>query len=104
MPLPIIGEKFVDTYYQLYVESLVDYAEQTNLNDWGIYKLVEKSAEELFTSTNNREMWMWGILNQAGYQVKIGYSGNTVCLLLPFMQQVYEKPYYNIKGNIIIIC
>ena len=90
---------FTGTYYQIYTESLLAYAQQTNLNDWGIYQLVDKSAKQLFASSNNREIWKWAILNQAGYQAKIGYSGSTVCLMLPFMQQVFERPYYSIAGT-----
>ncbi|MCU4176918.1 hypothetical protein [Carboxylicivirga sp. N1Y90] len=91
-------DDFTQTYYQLYIESLVAYAEDKNLNDWGVYQLVNTSAKKLFKSANNQEIWSWAILNQAGYQVKIGYTGNTLCILLPFMQEVYEKPYYSIEG------
>ncbi len=89
---------FSNTYYQLYIESLLNYMEQTNLNDWGIYQVIDHTAKQLYTSGNNREMWKWAMLNQTGYQAKIGYNGNKVCLMLPFMQQVFEKPYYSIEG------
>ncbi len=92
-------DSFTKTYYQIYIESLVNYAQETNLNDWGIYQLIDKSSKKLFTSGNNQDMWKWSILNQAGYQAKIGYHGNTVSLMLPFMQQVFEKPYYSIAGT-----
>ncbi|SMO71195.1 hypothetical protein SAMN06265379_105200 [Saccharicrinis carchari] len=92
-------DDFTDTYYPIYIESLHAYAQQTNLNDWGIYQLIDKSAKQLFTSSNNRTMWKWAMLNQAGYQAKIGYSANTVYLMLPFMQQVFERPYYSIAGT-----
>ncbi len=92
-------DDFTDTYYQLYIESLLAYAQQTNLNDWGIYQVIDKSAKQLFTTSNNRELWKWAMLNQVGYQAKIGYSGSTVCLMLPFIQQVFERPYYSIAGT-----
>ncbi|MGQ1786978.1 hypothetical protein [Saccharicrinis sp. GN24d3] len=92
-------DDFTATHYQIYIESLVNYAQKTNLNDWGIYQLIDKSSKKLFTSANNQDMWKWAMLNQAGYQAKIGYSGSTVCLMLPFMQQVFEKPYYSIAGT-----
>jgi len=92
-------DKFTATYYQLYIESLVAYAEEKNLNDWGVYQLIHKSSQQLFSSANNQTIWTWAIMNQAGYQAKIGYSGSSLSLLLPFMQEVYEKPYYNIEGS-----
>ncbi|GEM_PF-452467 len=92
-------DDFSEQYYQLYIESLVSYAEDKNLNDWGIYQLIDKTSKQLHTTANGRVMWTWAMLNQAGYQAKIGYSGNSVYLLLPFMQEVYEKPYYSIEGS-----
>ncbi|MCW3804253.1 hypothetical protein [Plebeiibacterium marinum] len=91
-------KEFTKTYYQVYIESMMDFAAQANLNDWGIYQLINKTSKTLYTSSNNQELWKWAMLNQAGYQAKIGYNGNTVCLMLPFIQEVYEKPYYYING------
>ncbi len=89
---------FTNTYYQIYIESVINYASEKNLNDWGIYQLIDISSKKLFSSSNDQELWKWAILNQAGYQAKIGYNGNIVCLMLPFLQEVYEKPYYYING------
>lgn len=90
---------FTSTYYQVYIESVVNYARQKNLNDWGIYQLMDQTARQIFTSANNRNMWVWAVMNQAGYQTKIGYMGGSVYLLIPFMQEVYEKPYYSMDGS-----
>ena len=92
-------DDFTSTYYQLYIESLIAYAEEKNLNDWGVYQLIDQSSKQLFTSVNNQTIWVWAMMNQAGYQAKIAYSGSSAYLLLPFMQEVYEKPYYNIEGS-----
>ena len=92
-------DDFTTTYYQVYIESVVNYAEEKNLNDWGIYQLVDHTSQQLFSSSNNRTMWVWAIMNQAGYQTKIGYTNGAVYLLLPFMQEVYEKPYYTMDGS-----
>ncbi|MCB2196054.1 MAG: hypothetical protein KQH79_09340 [Bacteroidetes bacterium] len=92
-------ENFTNIYYQTYIQSVTNYANQTNLNDWGIYKLVESTAKSLFSSSNNQNMWMWAMLNQAGYRVKIAYNQNQTTLLLPIIQEVYEKPYFIIKGT-----
>ncbi|MCT4590836.1 MAG: hypothetical protein N4A71_23635 [Carboxylicivirga sp.] len=92
-------DDFTATYYQVYLESLLNYAEDKNLNDWGIYQLIDLTSRQLHSTANGRTMWTWAMMNQAGYQAKIGYSGNSVYLLLPFMQEVYEKPYYSIDGS-----
>ena len=90
---------FTSTSYQIYIESVVDYAREKNLNDWGIYQLMDQTARQLYTSANNRTMWVWAMMNQAGYQAKIGYTDGSVYLLIPFMQEVYEKPYYSLDGS-----
>jgi len=90
---------FTQTYYQTYIKSVTNYANQTNLNDWGVYKLIESTAKMLFSSVNNQNMWMWAMLNQSGYRVKIAYNQNQTALLLPIIQEVYEKPYFIIKGT-----
>ena len=92
-------ESFSNIYYQTYIQSVINYANQTNLNDWGVYKLMENTSKSLFSSINNQNMWMWAMLNQAGYRVKIAYSQNHTALLLPIIQEVYEKPYFIIKGT-----
>lgn len=92
-------EFFTQTYYQTYIKSVTEYANQTNLNDWGIYKLMENTAKMLFTSANSQNMWMWAMLNQAGYRVKIAYNQNQTALLLPIIQEVYERPYFIIEGS-----
>jgi hypothetical protein len=92
-------DNFTTFYYQIYVESVVEFANLTNLNDWGIYKLMEKTATTLFANVNDQNLWMWAMLNQAGYRVKIGYGKSQTNLMLPILQEVYAKPYYKINGN-----
>lgn len=92
-------EKFTQIYYQTYIISVTNYANQTNLNDWGVYKLMENTSKMLFSSLNNQNMWLWAMLNQAGYRVKIAYNQNQTTLLLPIIQEVYEKPYFIIAGT-----
>jgi len=92
-------EDFSNTYYQTYIQSITNYANQTNMNDWGIYKLVENTSKSLFSSENMQNMWTWAMLNQAGYRVKIAYNQNKTALLLPIVQEVYEKPYFIIQGT-----
>ncbi len=92
-------QHFIATDYRLYIESLIEYANLTNLNDWGIYMLVTKTAKLLFSDLNSQNMWTWAMLNQAGYQIKIGYLKNQTYLLLPTLQSVYEKAYYSIEGS-----
>ena len=92
-------EQFSKLYYQTYIKSVTEFANQTNLNDWGIYKLIENTSKSLFSSANNQNMWMWAMLNQAGYRVKVAYNKSQTALLLPIIQEVYEKPYFMINGT-----
>ncbi len=89
---------FCNTYFQIYIESVLNYSSAKNLNDWGIYQILDITARQLFTNKNDREIWKWAILNQTGFSAKIGYIEDITSIMLPFMQEVYGKPYYSIGG------
>lgn len=91
-------EDFSDTYYHLFNESLQELQNRANLNDWGKYLVIRKTAEALFDNYAHQKAWIWAALNQSGIHAKIGYSGNKPALMLPFIQNIYNVPYYKIKG------
>ena len=65
------------------------------LNDWGYYQFLCKTAETLDFSPNRQVLFTWVALLKSGYNAKIGYAGNDLYLLLPFKEVVYGT-YYTI--------
>lgn len=69
------------------------------LSDWGMYQLIERTAKGNFTQQNNQNLFMWFILVQMGYDVRIMYTENQVVLTLPFDDMLYGKPYFSHDNN-----
>lgn len=74
-------------------------ADAKQLNDWGYLQLARTVARSMFpNSVDQQVIFTCFVLNKSGYQVKMGYTNNSVFLLVPSYQQVFEKPYLTIEG------
>ena len=81
--------------YEDFIKQAQIYKERMNLNDWGYCEFINKTAEKLYPgSRNESNMFDWFMLSKSGYQVKIGYSGDNVYLLLPTSGALYGVAYY----------
>jgi len=67
------------------------------LNDWGYYQFLCKTAETLDFSVNRQVLFTWVALLKSGFNAKIGYAENDLYLLLPFKEVVYGT-YYTIDN------
>jgi len=68
------------------------------LNDWGYYKLVEKTAQTIETSQNRQILFIWLALLKSGYNAKTGYNDNNIYLLLPTREEIFATYYLTIDG------
>ncbi len=86
-------------FNQLYREVNI-IADAKQLNDWGYIQLARSVAANIFPNNIDQQViFTCFILNKSGYQAKMGYTNNSIFLLLPSYQQVFEKPYLTIEGN-----
>ena len=86
------------------------YQHNLNLNDWHLYLLIKEISNKIASSTNDAKLLSWFILNNLGYDVKLGYDSEGVYLLLNINQTLYgtsysvihQQHYYNFeyKGRI----
>lgn len=108
--LPGVGEKQVaEGWRSLSKEnftSLFDdcrnYTEKLHLNGWGAFLLVKHISRHGYASfsSSERTLFLFYVLSNWGYKVKIGRGeGNTLVLLLPFKEEVYRMPYVRM-GNV----
>ncbi|QEP44559.1 hypothetical protein D5085_16310 [Ectothiorhodospiraceae bacterium BW-2] len=81
------------------VASLKRQAEALDLNDWGYYLLVQQYTLTLQDAALQQRLLSWFLLNQSGYQVKIGYNRDTVYLLAVVTDEVYGIPYFKLEGE-----
>ena len=69
------------------------------LNDWGLYLLVTKFSQELFTNTNDAKLMSWFIFNKLGYDVKVGLSKREVILMHYSKRTLYSTPSYTFSNK-----
>lgn len=71
------------------------------LNDWGYFLLLKQIANALFKGKpNENNVFMLFLLNQTGYDARIGkINDNELSLLLPFVQDIYEMAYMESDGK-----
>lgn len=66
------------------------------LNDWGYFKLVEKTAQAIETSHNRQILFTWLMLLKSGYNAKTGYNDSDIYLLLPTREEIFATYFLTI--------
>ena len=89
---------FWETASQANYSALVTQATQAgidmNLNDWGIYLLVNQLTAKIANSTNTSRLLAWYILTKAGYKIRVAYADNKIYLLFPSSTKIYGIKYF----------
>ncbi|MDY0314929.1 MAG: hypothetical protein RBR32_07620, partial [Bacteroidales bacterium] len=81
-------------YYGL-IEQMLEYKNLNNLNDFAYMKLAEKISEQIHTKQkHNSKLLTWFLLAKSGYKLKVGYSGNSVYILVPCVNVIYSYSYF----------
>ena len=84
-------------HYQL-IEQLLEVKNRMYLNDFALLKLTEIVSEEIMKDNRSAKLLCWFLLNKTGYNVKAGYSGNNIYLLIPSQNQLYSYPFYTFNN------
>ena len=64
------------------------------LNDWGLYLLVQKIAEQLYKEENKANLFGWVVFLEMGYDCKIGYSDRNIYFMASIKENLYQVPYF----------
>lgn len=87
------------TNYAAMINSLLDYKNKLNLNDYGYYMMLRKLAGTLYPQSENGEHLMtWVMMTRSGYKIRIAYSGDRISLLIPAYSTLYAINYLDIDG------
>ncbi len=85
--------------YNHLISQLVEYKNNMNLNDWAYYLLSRKAAETISEGdAKTSELLTWFILLRSGYKVKIAFFDNELYLLIPAINQIYGKNFFQFDG------
>lgn len=107
-PIKNISEESISNYfYQLtrssaisiLVSQIQNLKKKLQLNDWGYYKLVERCASEFVFDDSSKTLLIWIILIKSGFNAKTGFSGNTVFLMLPIQEELFNNYFVKINGQ-----
>lgn len=85
------------------VSELAALKKKLKLNDWGYYRLAENSAEKMEPNLTSKTLLVWVILLKSGYNVKTGFSDNSVFLMVPFREEIFNSYYVSIEEVIYYI-
>jgi len=84
--------------YKQLIEQLLTNKTRLNLNDWGYFKLIEKTSATLTNSSNQKKLLQWFLLVKSGYDVRIAFNKNELSLFVPVKQQLYSMSFIEIDG------
>lgn len=85
------------------VSELSALKKKLKLNDWGYYRLAENSAEKIDSNPASKTLLVWVILLKSGYNAKAGFSSNSVFLMVPFREEIFNSYYLSIDEVIYYI-
>lgn len=72
---------------------------EMNLNDWGIYLLVNKLSSKVYTNEDEAKLLSWFLFNKLGYAVKVGLSGKHIVLMHYSKKIIYSTPNYTFANK-----
>ncbi len=105
-------ESAASSDYEKLLKEIKAVKKSMNLNDWGLYLLVNKIAQNTYKYDDEAKLLGWFLFNKLGYAVKVGLNNTHVVVMYYSKKTIYSTPnfrfekkrYYVIanynKGNI----
>jgi len=81
------------------VQSLTKAKQELQLNGWGYLRLLASLAEKLYGPSQEALLTTWGLMLKSGYDIRVGLSGDSLYLLFPASQKIYERSYFTLDGQ-----
>ena len=91
--------KVASSEYEGLISNIKNVSKKMDLNDWGVYLLVVKISNTLFTNQDNSRLFSWFIFNKMGYAVKIGLANKHIVLMHYSKKTIYSTPNYKFKNK-----
>jgi len=95
-------EKLNSSNYQAIVDSLINYKDQYQLNDWLYYQLVRKTAEQISPKKANYTLYTlykWFLMVKSGYDARITLSDNRIIFYVYNDEDISDIPYLVFKDK-----
>ncbi|MCK9422662.1 MAG: hypothetical protein M0Q38_08695 [Bacteroidales bacterium] len=91
-----VWDKLNKTNYSGLIKLFADARTRMNMNDWGYYLMVKKTAEQISSSKNYSRLLTWFLLTKSGYRVRVAYAENQIALMFPSSNTIYGLRYFMI--------
>ena len=82
-----------------FLKDLVETKHTYALNDWAIIQLLNEISKSHFKQENDRLLWIWYMLLQSNFKVKLGFEGEQIFLLAHFSTAIYYQPYLQMEQD-----
>ena len=101
------NQKGIENFFDILASSEYDYliadikrvSQNLNLNDWGIYLLVNDISSEIFSNRDNVNLLSWFIFNKLGYAVKVGLANKHIVMMHYSKKIIYSTPNYTFENK-----
>jgi len=88
-------DRMASSHYEETLHGIDEVCQKLNLNDWGVYQLVDQLAKAIYDSPDRRKLYSWFLFNKLGYEVKIGLGKKHVVLMHYSKKVIYSTPSYS---------
>ena len=91
------------TEYNYIISELEEIKRVMNLNDWGLYLLVDKISNKIFPKKDNSKLFTWFIFNKMGYSVRAGILRKHILLVFKTKQNINYTQCYKINNELFYV-
>ncbi|MBU0633288.1 hypothetical protein KKA17_11685 [bacterium] len=85
--------------YKDLVNEIKTVQQELNLNDWGVYLLVNEISSKVFDNQDDRTLLSWFVFNKLGYSVRVGIANKHVVMLHYSKKVIYSTPSYTLSDK-----
>ena len=80
--------------YENTLNDILRIKKELNLNDWGVYLLLNTLSSALYYDSDEAKLFTWFFFNKLGYSVKVGLHAKHVVLMHYSDKIIYSTPRY----------
>lgn len=85
--------------YEDTIRDIQTITKDLNLNDWGVYILVNMISASLFENQDEQKLFSWFIFNKLGYAIKVALAGKHIVVMHYSQRMIYDTPYYTFNNK-----
>lgn len=88
------------TEYSYLISEIEKIKKEMNLNDWGLYILIDKISNKIFSNKDNSKLFTWFILHKMDYSIRAGIVKKHILLVFKTKQSINYTQCYKIDGKL----